>query len=988
MIFKGANILKIVVLGVMIARAWSFNAQITAKLNPRLLSRSKHCSRFLRLQAQGGGQTGKVHRFHSAPKENCLLRSSQFSRLPGFYQSHGSNMLFPIRGGSTQQLSSVAAEGAETEEKKPVEKFRKDYQRPAYWIDQVDLTFKIEEGRTTVDSVLQCRRNDEHATALPFELNGEELELLSLAVDGVALPTSAYSVQDDVLTIDAGALPASGAFALSSSVAIVPEDNTQLAGLYKSGSMYSTQCEAEGFRRITFFPDRPDVMAKYKVRIEAPAECPVLLSNGNPLEAGDLEGGRRFAVWEDPFPKPSYLFAMVAGDLRSIADKFTTASGREVHLEIFSEPENVGKLDHAMASLKHSMRWDEEAFGLEYDLDIFNIVAVNDFNMGAMENKGLNIFNTALVLADQQSATDGDYERIEGVVGHEYFHNWTGNRVTCRDWFQLTLKEGLTVFRDQEFSSAMGSPAVNRIENVVALRARQFTEDSGPMAHPIRPESYIAMDNFYTATVYSKGSEVIRMYQTLLGKEGFRRGMDLYFERHDGQAVSCDDFRAAMEAANPGADLAQFENWYLQAGTPTVRAEGAYDAAAKTYALTLRQSCPPTPGQPEKAPFHIPVTVGLLAREGGRELAPSTVLELREEEQTFTFEGVESEPVASVLRDFSAPVNLEFEVSDEDLAVLLAHDTDPFNKFEAGQKLYTKVLLATIDQIQQTGNEEPEVPATVTEAFRSILAARGVERSIQAYALSTPDGLTLQQKMEVADPVAITKARGALRKYFARTFYDEMLAYYHELAPAGPFAVTGEEIGRRRLRNSLLGFLCSLRDARAEELAYAQFAAADNMTDKLAAFSNLVNIPGEKQDAAVQKFYADAAGDALVLNKWFSVQAMADVDDALEQVKALTAHPDFTLKNPNRLRSLVSVFAGNMKHFHAEDGSGYAFMADMIVQVDKLNPQIASRLAGSLSLWRKYGPARQEQMKAGLQQILDQPGLSKDTYEIVSKSLA
>jgi len=977
----------------MFARCFSFNVgALSNKASARFSSRTGDCMKFMRSGAQSSGfsrKGGSKQLFSTFPRKNqCLMAASRLSNIPGFYQTnfHKAKPTFlftHLRGGA--RLSSVAeiAEETDTDEPKPIEKFRKDYMRPAYWISDIDLTFMIEEGKTKVKSVLQVQRNSEYSDPQPMELNGEELELYSITVNGEPLPESAYLIKDDVMTIDSEALPDS--FELVTEVGIIPEDNTQLAGLYKSGSMYSTQCEAEGFRRITFFPDRPDVMSKYKVRIEAPDTYPVLLSNGNKLESGELEGNRLYAVWEDPFPKPSYLFAMVAGNLKSIKDSYTTASGREVALEIFSEPENVDKLDHAMESLKKSMKWDEDTYGLEYDLDIFNIVAVNDFNMGAMENKGLNIFNTALVLARKDTATDGDYERIEGVVGHEYFHNWTGNRVTCRDWFQLTLKEGLTVFRDQGFSSDMGSYAVNRIENVITVRSRQFTEDSGPMAHPIRPESYIAMDNFYTATVYIKGAEVIRMYQTLLGKEGFRKGMDLYFERHDGQAVSCDDFRAAMADAN-GVDLTQFENWYLQAGTPTVTAEGNYDAAAKTYTLTLKQSTKPTPGQEEKPTFHIPVTVGLLYKDG-EEAVPSTVLELKEFEQTFTFENIEDEPVASVLRDFSAPVNLEFEQSDEDLAILLAYDTDSFNRFEAGQKLYTKVLMNLINQIKAGEGKKPVPPPIVVEAFESILARRDMEKSLQAYALRLPDALTLQQQMEVADPIAITTARGELRKYFASRFKDQMLQLYKDLAPTGPFAVNGEEIGRRRLRNSMLSYLTSLKDEEGAQLAYKQFMEADCMTDKLAAFSCLADIPGEYREKAVQKFYDDAEGDALVLNKWFMVQAAADLPDILDRVKALMDHPDFTLKNPNRLRSLISVFAGNMKHFHAEDGSGYEFMADVILQVDKLNPQVASRMAGSLSLWRKYDQKRQEMMKAQLQKVMDAENLSKDTYEIVSKSL-
>lgn len=911
------------------------------------------------------------------------LQSSKFS-VPKKSTSYlAPNIGSLVRGGALFSSQVLDSEPKDSQSRKPVEKFRKDYKTPAYWIKNVSLTFVIEEGNTQVNALLQVQRNPEYSAPQPMELNGEELDLKSIEVNGKPLLSAQYSIQKQLLTIEAAALPDS--FELMTTVGIVPESNFQLAGLYKSGGMFCTQCEAEGFRRITFFPDRPDIMATYRVRIEAPDSYPILLSNGNKMDEGCLGEGRHYAVWEDPFPKPSYLFAMVAGKLKSITDSFTTSSGRKVHLEIFSEPENVDKLDHAMVSLKQSMKWDEDVFGLEYDLDVFNIVAVNDFNMGAMENKGLNIFNTALLLARKDTATDDDYERIKGVVAHEYFHNWTGNRVTCRDWFQLTLKEGLTVFRDQQFSSDMGSAAVSRIEEAITVKTRQFTEDSGPMAHPIRPESYIAMDNFYTATVYIKGAEVIRMYQTLLGKEGFRKGMDLYFKRHDGQAVSCDDFRSAMADAN-GMDLSQFENWYLQAGTPTVTAQGTYNPAEKTFVLNLKQSTKATPGQPNKAPFHIPVTVGLLSKEGV-ELVPSKVLQLVTEEQSFTFEGVGSEPIASVLRDFSAPVVLKHELSDEDLAVLLAHDTDPYNQFEAGQKLYTKVLMSLIEKIRSGEGGSPSVPKILTDAFGSILSQRNRDYSIQAYALRLPDALSLQQQMEVVDPIAIVEARAELRKYFASVYKDQLKELYHELAPKGSFSITSKEMGRRRLRNVILGYLTSLKDEEGSSLAFTQFTEATCMTEKLAAFNCLADIPGDLWEKARQKFYDDAAGDALVLNKWFMVQANADVPDLLSRVKDLMQHSEFTLKNPNRLRSVVSVFAGNMKHFHAEDGSGYEFLADVILEVDKLNPQVSSRLAASLSLWKKYDLNRQTLMKSQLQRLIDNKDLSNDAFEIVSKSL-
>ncbi|CAM9463360.1 unnamed protein product, partial [Phaeothamnion confervicola] len=687
-------------------------------------------------------------------------------------------------------------------------------------------------------------------------------------------------------------------------------------------------------------------MSIYRVRVEADADAaPVLLSNGNKVGRSVLGfrggGGRHFAVFEDPWPKPSYLFALVAGDLGSLRDSYTTASGREVALEVFSEHRNVGKLAWAMESLKAAFKWDEDVYGLEYDLDNFYIVATEDFNMGAMENKGLNIFNTAYVLADPKTATDMDYEQIEGVIAHEEFHNWTGNRVTCRDWFQLTLKEGLTVFRDQCFSADMGSAAVKRIEDVRGLRARQFPEDSGPLSHPIRPDSYIQMDNLYTATasrlfcrrgrVYVKGAEVVRMYQTLLGRDGFRKGMDLYFQRHDGQAVTCDDFRAAMADAN-GADLAQFERWYSQPGTPTVTAEGAYDAAKKMYMLTLRQSTAQGPRQASPSlPFVIPVATGLLYRSG-EEAAPTTVLKLTEEEQQFVFEGIVSEPVPSLLRGFSAPVKMLYKYTDEDLGFLAASDTDPFNRWEAGQRLGTRVLLALAGDAaaaaaggvdaDAVAASLPPLPRPLVESFRATLAGAAAEsdadRSLQAYALQLPPFSALAEEMSVVDPDALRAAYRHVRHGLLTELRLEFEAAYDALAPAGPYVKSAAEVGRRRLRNTCLGFLhevpagsdAAATAAAAAERCWKQFVAADNMTDKIAALGCLVDLPGARRDAALAQFHADADGDALVLNKWFAVQASADVPDLAARVLELMKHPDFTLRNPNRIRSVVGSFSG------------------------------------------------------------------------------
>ena len=824
-------------------------------------------------------------------------------------------------------------------------------------------------------------------TLLSIRLNGKDL------VEGVD-----YTLKGDELTIPSKLLGADGTSKLTTKVEIEPETNTQLSGLYKSGSMYCTQCEAMGFRRITFYPDRPDNMAIFdKVRIEADkSSFPVLLGNGNKIDEGaGAKDGRHFATFSDPYPKPSYLFCIVAGNLEGISSSYTTQpSGRKVHLEVFSEPGNVPKLDHAMISLKKSMKWDEDTFGLEYDLDNYYVVAVNDFNMGAMENKGLNVFNTAYVLADPKSATDSDYERIESVIGHEYFHNWTGNRVTCRDWFQLTLKEGLTVYRDQEFSGdMMNSHAVKRIEDVTGLRARQFAEDAGPMSHPIRPESYISMDNFYTATVYSKGAEVIRMYRTLLGKDGFRKGMDLYFHRHDGNAVTCDDFLSAMADAND-VDLSQFARWYSTNGTPMVKYESKYDDEAKTFYLTLSQE------SNSEEPLHIPVSVGLLDKVTGKEVVPTKVLELKEQKQTFEFPGLDGEVLPSLLRGFSAPVKLVGSSDDEEkeLSFLAANDSDGFNRWESGQKLYTSLIFQTMRGEQS----ESKTQDYVFEAFQRSLALDTDDYSIQAYALIPPSESTLAESLDVVDPVALHKARGDVRKSLARKFYSEIKAKYDELTSAmqgnggEAIEIDAKSIGQRRLHNVLLDYLCTVKETPEErevasKLAMDQFESSYGMTDRYAALLCLVSMDGEesvvaRRDAALQKFYDDASGDALILDKWFTAQALADLPDVLDRVKALVDHPDFKLSNPNRCRSLISVFSMNAAHFHAEDGEGYKFMGDIVAQVDKLNPQMSSRMGGSLIQWRRYSEERGALMKAELKKLAEMK-LSNDLFEVVSRGL-
>lgn len=745
-----------------------------------------------------------------------------------------------------------------------------------------------------------------------------------------------------------------------------------------------------GFRRIAYHLDRPDVLTKYIVRLEADkSKYPVLLSNGNRLDEGDLSNGRHWSLWQDPFPKPSYLFALVAGDLGSIQDEYITASGRKVQLGIFSDKENSNKLSHAMYSIKESMKWDEKTFGLECDLDVYNIVATNDFNMGAMENKGLNIFNSAYVLADKTTATDGDYERILGVIAHEYFHNWTGNRVTVRDWFQLTLKEGLTVFRDQWFSSDATSQAVKRIEDVRVLRGRQFAEDQGPMAHPIRPESYISMDNFYTGTVYLKGAEVVRMYRTLLGEEGFKKGMSLYFQRHDGAAITCDDFRAAMADAN-NVDLTQFDLWYSQAGTPIVDVIQSYDAASKKFSLTLKQHIPSTPGQPmeSKLPMLIPIVTGLLSPSTGAEIVPELVLKLTETEQTFVFDNIGEKPIVSILRDFSAPVKLRIEQSDEDLAFIMAHDTDSFNRWNAGNKLSASIILS-LSKLSLEEIAVAELPKAYIDAIRVILTsctATPVDPSLIAYALQLPDLVTLSQDMDVIDVDRLHGARNRVKSILYTALKKEFDAVYVYSSKDNAYEFNPQEVGRRRLRNTCLDYITSVPTKDAVSTANNQFNTATCMTDSISALASFPYSCAER-DNALAKFHKDANGDALVLNKWFSIQAMADIPDLLKQIKTLKTHPDFIISNPNRARSLISVFANNMPHFHDVSGNGYEFVADCIVEIDKLNPQVAARLTSSFSQWKRFDNHRKELMKKELFRIQQTQGLSKDSFEVASRCL-
>ncbi|MFO7541692.1 MAG: aminopeptidase N [Thiobacillus sp.] len=903
----------------------------------------------------------------------------------------------------------------------PVTLFLKDYTPPAWWIESVDLHVAIHDGHAEVRSRLQCTRNPA-ITGGALVLNGEALELISVTLDGAAFDPARYTYAQDLLTI---AMPLPDACVLETLVRIAPDQNTQLSGLYRSRDGYFTQCEAEGFRRITFFPDRPDVMAKFSCTVEADrARFPHLLSNGNPVEAGlsPNDATRHWVRWEDPYAKPAYLFALVAAKLDVMENEYVTASGRSVRLAVYVEPGKLDQCSHAMAALKKAMRWDEERFGLEYDLDQYMIVAVGDFNMGAMENKGLNIFNTKYVLARPDTATDADYQGIDRVVAHEYFHNWTGNRVTCRDWFQLSLKEGLTVFRDQEFGADTHSRAVTRIQDVRALRVSQFPEDAGPMAHPIRPASYAEINNFYTATVYNKGAEVIRMMHTLLGRDGFRRGMDLYFERHDGQAVTCDDFVAAMQDAS-GVDLTQFRRWYARAGTPRLHADGAWDAATRRYTLTLTQRLAPTAYEKRLAesgqavvdgPLHLPVALGLVLPDGsdaalrlaGETAAAGTtrVLSLTEPTQTFLFEDVPAAPVASLLRDFSAPVVLELEQTDAELAHLIAHDSDAFNRWEAGQRLATRVLLAGISA-GGAGNDW--IPDAFVAACARVLEDRlNHDPALAAEALNLPAEAVLAEAMvaqgQTIDPEAIHTARVNLRRHLAAKLRDRFEAAWSALAPTEPYAPDGAQVGQRALRNTCLAYLgesdaAYLKSAvvprLTAQLAVDEDHADSNMTDQIAALATLANLDLPERDlpereAALAAFYTRWQHEALVVDKWLSVQATSRLPHGAARVRALMQHSAFDLKNPNRVYALVRGFCGaNPRHFHAADGSGYALAADVISELQAINPQVASRIARSFDRWRQFDAGRQTHARAALERIAAVEGLAKDVAEVVGNAL-
>ena len=966
--------------------------------------------------------------------------------------------------------------------------YLKDYTPPAYLVESVALDIAIHAGFAQVSARLVMRRNPQGAGGA-LALNGEDLQLEALRLDGVALDPARYHYAEDVLTI--AEVPED--FVLETVVRIEPDANTQLSGLYRSKDGYFTQCEAQGFRRITFYPDRPDVMAKFVCTLHADkAAFPILLANGNPVAQGDEADGRHWATWEDPFAKPAYLFACVAAKLDVLEDFYTTSSGRRVRCAVYVEPGKLDQCDHAMAALKKSMKWDEDVFGLEMDLDHYMIVAVGDFNMGAMENKGLNIFNTKYVLARPDTATDTDYQNIDRVVAHEYFHNWTGNRVTCRDWFQLSLKEGLTVFRDQQFGMDVHSRGVTRIQEVRTLRAAQFPEDAGPMAHPIRPASYAEINNFYTATVYEKGAEVIRMIHTLIGAEAFRKGMDLYFARFDGQAVTCEDFVEAMQDAS-GLDFTQFQRWYNQAGTPKLVVRSEFDAATQRYTLEVEQQFPPTPyearmtadGLPQpRGPYHLPIVIGLLDADGrelplvmagekgledranpkatppdlpltgeeqpgarlldrpplsrggmGRGLqlphnsheqasgVTSRVLELREVTQRFVFEGIAAEPVPSLLRGFSAPVTLDYPYTTAQLTQLMAFDTDAVNRWEAGQRLATEILLAGVVALSQAtppnlpvSREESIAPAStdspltrgaggvkaptqktewIPDAYVLAIArllgsafVDGGDPALVAEALALPSESVLAEQMAVVDPDAIHAARCSLRRHLARELREAFLSAYLELKIDEPYSPEGSQAGRRALRNACLGYLAELDEPGAQALVIGHFETAANMTDTMAALGALANMDIPARHVALDSFYSKWRDEALVVDKWLQVQATSRLPGTTVDVRALMAHEAFDIRNPNKVYSLVRAFcAANPKHFHAADGSGYQLAADVILQLDPMNPQVASRIARCFDRWKKFDATRQAQARRQLERIQAQAGLSADVAEVVGKAL-
>lgn len=896
-----------------------------------------------------------------------------------------------------------------------------DYTPPAFLVPETELDFDIFEDYTLVKARLNINRNPAAAdaangSAAALVLLGEDLQLERVAIDGRELATGEFERDEQQLRVPV--VP--DRFVLETTVRIEPRRNSRLMGLYGATAGFFTQCEAEGFRRITYFIDRPDVMSRYTVTLHADrARYPVLLSNGNLADSGmhagapggeeqvgedqggaepgdEKSAGRHWARWVDPFPKPSYLFAMVAAKLDVLEDSFVTRSGRNARLAIYVDPGKLDQCGFAMQALKRSMKWDEEVFGLELDLDQYMIVAVGDFNMGAMENKGLNIFNTKYVLARPDTATDMDFMMLDRVVAHEYFHNWTGNRVTCRDWFQLSLKEGLTVYRDQEYGADTYSRPVQRIQEVRSLRAGQFPEDAGPMAHPVRPHSYMEISNFYTATVYEKGAEVVRMIHTLIGTDKFRKGMDLYFQRHDGQAVTCDDFVTAMADAS-GADLTQFRRWYDQAGTPQLTVRDEYDASAQRYTLTVRQSCPPTPERTDKLPFHIPFSVGLLGSdgsslplqlEGEQDGASATerVLAVTEAEQRFVFKNVAQKPVPSLLRSFSAPVNLDYPYDEAALAHLIANDSDAFNRWEAGQRLSGMLILQGAEALR-AGAGDIEVPESFIRAFGRVLADAPSDPAFAAEALALPSETYLAEQMALVDPDALHAARLALRRRIAAKLELALRLAYDLNGTRGAYSPDAASAGKRSLKNLALSYLVEIGSDGIRQLALRQFERVDNMTDAMAALTALANCDCSERSAALDAFYARWKDEPLVVDKWLSVQATSRLPGTLAQVKRLTAHPAFDIRNPNKVYALIRGFCANHVHFHAADGSGYAFAADRIVELNAFNPQVAARVARAFDRWKRFDAGRQAHARAALERVRDTAGLSRDVSEIVARAL-
>jgi aminopeptidase N len=877
-----------------------------------------------------------------------------------------------------------------TEEHRPVR--LEDYRPPDWLVDTVDLDVALDPNATRVRAKLKVRPNPKAAPA-PLILDGDELKLVSLHLDGKPLPAENFVATPERLTI---AQPPQRAFELQIETVIDPTGNTQLMGLYRAGSTYCTQCEAEGFRRISYFLDRPDVMSVYTTRIEADKnEAPVLLANGNLVAAGDVPGtSRHFAVWHDPFKKPSYLFAMVGGKLACVADSFTTRSGRKVTLHIYVEPGKEDRCAHAMDSLKRAMRWDEEVFGREYDLDIFMIVAVSAFNMGAMENKGLNIFNDKYVLALPETATDTDFSGIEAVIAHEYFHNWTGDRITCRDWFQLCLKEGLTVFRDQEFTADQGSRAVERISDVRGLRSHQFVEDAGPLAHPVRPTLYHEINNFYTATVYEKGAEVVRMIKVLLGADLFRKGMDLYFERHDGEAATVEQFVQCFADVS-GRDFSQFMRWYAQAGTPEVVATPHYDAQARAYRLDLVQKVPPTPGQPHKEAMTIPLALGLVGQKGGdlplvldgRPLERG-VIELTQPRQSFVFTGVGERPIPSLNRGFSAPIKLTLPLDPDELRFLAAHDRDPFNRWQAVQTLAMALLVGNVAAVR--GGAPLRIDEGLMNALGAMLTDQKLEPAFVALTLAPPSEADIAREIgREVDPDAIFAARKSLRTAIGDRHGDVLAGTYGRMTTAGPYRPDAESVGRRALKNACLDLLATSGRDEAIARAFAQYRSADNMTDRMAALATLAMHDRPERGEALEDFYRRYADDPLVLDKWLALQASIPERATLDRVRALTSHAAFSMANPNRIRALIGAFAqANQTQFNRADGAGYDFVADIVIALDPKNPQVAARLMAAFRSWRSLEAVRRGRAEATLRRVAATSGLSRDVTDIVSRTLA